>query len=93
MMDEPTATSKTAAEHQQAECMPPNSDEVAPCCVQLRCKSMYYRADERPGLLHWSNSMGYWCNASGDRLGPDGHVAMHPRCQSGRECFSPAPRV
>ena len=26
------------------------------CCVRLRCKSMYYRPDERPGKLHTSDT-------------------------------------
>ena len=27
-----------------------------PCCVRLACKSMMYRSDERPGLLHFSDT-------------------------------------
>lgn len=63
------------------------------CCVHLRCKSMFYRVDERPGLLHWSNSMGYWCAVTNDTVGPDGDGARHPVCQQGRGCFAPGPRV
>jgi len=55
-----------------------------PCCVRLCCKSMTYRPDERPGLLHTSDTQLYWCNVTMDPLGPDdGHA--HPKsCQPGR---------
>ena len=63
----------------------------APCCRQLRCKSLYYRADERPGLLHPSGVMDYWCGLTNVDLGPDGHAAGHSRCQPGRSCFQGEP--
>ena len=58
-----------------------------PCCVRLCCKSMTYRPDERPGLLHTSDTQLYWCNITMDPLGPDdGHA--HPKhCQPGRACY------
>ncbi len=62
-------------------------DQPAPCCRQLRIKSMYYRTDERPGLLHNEEAMGYWCAHTNDALGPDGHAACHTDCQAGRGCF------
>lgn len=62
-----------------------------PCCVHLRCKSMYYRDDERPGLLHVDEAMGFWCGVTNDDLGPDKHAATHKACQSGRPCFVKGP--
>ncbi len=62
-----------------------------PCCVQLRCKSMYYRADERPGLLHNEESMGYWCALTNTDLGPDGTATSHSKCQPGRSCYKEGP--
>src|SRR5688572_3208923 len=66
--------------------------EPSPCCANLRCKSMFYRADERPGLLHNEEAMGYWCNLSGGQVGPDKKVALHKLCQAGRGCFEDGPR-
>ena len=68
-----------------------NNPTPTPCCVHLRCKSMYYRGDERPGLLSWSNSMGHWCMKTGDAVGPDRDVALHPTCQPGRSCHEAGP--
>jgi hypothetical protein len=65
--------------------------EPKPCCTDLRCKSMYYRDDERPGMLHWSNSMGYYCVKTADAVGPDGESALHPDCQPGRSCYKGSP--
>jgi hypothetical protein len=58
-----------------------------PCCVELSCKSMMYRTDERPGLLHTSDTQHYWCNITMDPRGPDeGHT--NPKvCQPDRACF------
>ncbi|MEQ8819558.1 MAG: hypothetical protein RLY93_04890 [Sumerlaeia bacterium] len=61
------------------------------CCVHLRCKSMYYRADERPGLLHKEEQMGYWCDKTVDDLGPDEGLATHRGCQPGRGCYEKGP--
>ena len=58
-----------------------------PCCVRLACKSMTYRPDERPGLLHFSDTQLYWCNITLDPLGPDAHAANPKLCQPGRSCF------
>jgi hypothetical protein len=57
------------------------------CCVRLCCKSMMYRDDERPGLLHWSDTQLYWCNVTMDPIGPDARHATPKVCQPGRECF------
>jgi hypothetical protein len=58
-----------------------------PCCVRLCCKSMSYRPDERPGLLHYSDTQLYWCNVTMDPLGPDEVDANPHKCQPGRGCF------
>lgn len=58
-----------------------------PCCVKLCCKSMSYRPDERPGLLHYSDTQNYWCNVTMDPLGPDNRDASPPLCQPGRSCY------
>jgi hypothetical protein len=59
----------------------------APCCVRLCCKSMSYRDDERPGLLHFSDTQPYWCNITMDPCGPDHRHASPKVCQPGRDCF------
>lgn len=66
-----------------------SSTPPVPCCVELRCKSMYYRPDERPGRLHCSDTQLYWCTLTQDRLGPDGSTAAPKLCQPGRGCFQP----
>lgn len=68
---------------------PLNDSSTAPeaCCLKLRCKSMYYRPDERPGRLHFSDTQIYWCNDTQDRLGPDGEIATPRACDVGRPCF------
>jgi hypothetical protein len=58
-----------------------------PCCVRLACKSMTYRDDERPGLLHYSDTQPYWCIVTMDPLGPDDRDANPKICQPGRMCF------
>jgi len=65
----------------------PTSVPPANCCVQLRCKSMYCRDDERPGKLHHSNTQVYWCNLTQDPHGPDDAEATVPTCQPGRGCY------
>ena len=57
------------------------------CCVRLCCKSMTYREDERPGLLHFSDTQLYWCNITLDPMGPDSRHTSPKVCQPGRECF------
>lgn len=57
------------------------------CCVLLRCKSMDYRPDERPGRAHESDVMTYWCNATQDPEGPDGQTCRPTLCQPGRSCY------
>lgn len=68
-------------------------DNEAPstCCRQLRCKSMYYSPDERPGMLRNDESMGYWCNKTHEDFGPDGRLARHCTCQAGRTCHEAGP--
>jgi hypothetical protein len=70
------------------------SDIVAPepCCSHLRCKSMYHRSDERPGMLHPSDAMDYWCHHTNAKAGPDGAAATHSACQSARACHAAAVR-
>jgi hypothetical protein len=58
-----------------------------PCCVHLACKSMMYRPDERPGLLHVSDTQHYWCNVTMDPRGPDDKHTNPNLCQPGRSCF------
>ena len=71
----------------------PNSTSLNPsslppqsCCVRLCCKSMSYRPDERPGLLHYSDTHTYWCNVTMDPLGPDQTDANPKLCQPHRSC-------
>lgn len=64
-----------------------HDDTPRPCCAHLRCKSMFYRDDERPGKLRDDESMGYWCNKTSDSLGPDEVIASHKNCQNSRGCF------
>jgi len=69
----------------------PDADDAIskpePCCVELRCKSLTYRADERPGLVHPSTTMTYWCAQTGTDDGPDREVVDHGACQAPRGCF------
>jgi len=70
--------------------MPPRDGQIVPptkCCVNLRCKTMYSRADERRGLLHASESITYWCGTTNEESGPDEGLAAHARCQPGRGCY------
>ncbi len=62
-------------------------EKPKPCCTALRCKSMAYRPDERPGMLHQEEAMGYWCSKTSEEIGPDGKQADHQDCQEGRSCF------
>jgi hypothetical protein len=57
------------------------------CCTRLACKSMTYRVDERPGLLHFSDTQIYWCNLTLEPVGPDDGAATPKVCQPGRVCF------
>lgn len=54
-----------------------------PCCSHLRCKSMYYRSDERPGMLHVEEAMCYWCGLTNVEVGPDRQPVYHEGCQEG----------
>lgn len=56
------------------------------CCQHLRCKSLYYSGVERPGLLHLSDAMTYWCNHTQIVTGCDGRDAHPEACQAGRGC-------
>lgn len=57
------------------------------CCNQLRCKSLFYRADERPGWLHASDTMTYWCARTLTNEGPDGQPVEHAPCSTSRPCL------
>ncbi len=63
----------------------PVSPPVA-CCHELRCKSLFYRSDERPGWLHASDTMTYWCAVTLTDEGPDGEPVEHARCSGDRPC-------
>ncbi len=65
-----------------------HEESPQPCCPLLRCKSMYYRDDERPGKLRDDESMGYWCEKTSDSIGPDNILASHRNCQAKRGCFA-----
>lgn len=67
--------------------------EPTPCCVRLRCKSLFYRNDERPGLLHNEEAMTYWCDKTNEALGPTGEPVVHRLCQPGRSCYEPGPEI
>jgi len=62
-------------------------NDPKPCCVRLRCKSLYTRADERPGLIHHEEAMDYWCGHTNRPIGPDKGDVVHPLCQPGRSCY------
>jgi hypothetical protein len=61
--------------------------EPLACCSHLRCKSMYYNPDERPGKLHESDVMTYWCMHTQSPVGPDKQDAWPSLCQSHRACY------
>jgi hypothetical protein len=48
---------------------------------------MTYRDDERPGLLHFSDTQIYWCDITLDPAGPDDKAANPKVCQPGRACY------
>lgn len=64
----------------------PDGRPMVTCCQSLRCKSIYYSGVERPGLLHISDVMSYWCNHTQQNVGPDGFEALPEACQRGRGC-------
>lgn len=64
-----------------------SGSDPRPCCVHLRCKSMYYRPDERPGLLHSSDRQVYWCGQTLEPLGPDDQSVAPSLCGAARGCF------
>ena len=76
----------------------PDPNEMIPlapatsCCVHLRCKSMFYRPDERPGMLHNEEAMGYWCHHTNHDQGPDHGPTHHEDCQAHRPCYQAGPR-
>ena len=57
------------------------------CCMRLCCKTIYFRTDERPGRLHFSDTQMYWCDATMDPHGPDDRFANPKVCQPGRLCY------
>ncbi len=65
-------------------------------CVQLRAKSMYYRAEDQaqpPGMVADSDTNGYWCALTQDSTGPDQAACTPGGCQPGRGCFVPPVEV
>ena len=80
--------------HDRDDLLDPNSTSLnetstppMACCMKLCCKSMYYRTDERPGKLHFSDTQFYWCQDTMDPHGPDEIHASPKVCQPGRGCF------
>ena len=69
----------------------PLSSVPSPCCTELRCKSMTYRSDEYPGMVHPSDTMTYWCAETATDDGPDGELVDHRSCQAPRVCFRGGP--
>lgn len=65
----------------------PSGTPPLPCCGQLRCKTMYYRADERPGKIHESDTAMHWCLLTQQPVGPDNQDAKPSLCQQGRGCY------
>lgn len=65
----------------------PSSTTPQTCCGQLRCKTLYYRPDERPGKLHESDTAIHWCLLTHQPIGPDNRDAKPSLCQPGRGCF------
>jgi hypothetical protein len=57
------------------------------CCEHLRGKTMYYREDERPGLMRDSDAITHYCLKTMEITGPDEAVARPTRCQPGRPCY------
>jgi hypothetical protein len=64
----------------------PNGAPMVKTCVHLRCKSMYYSGLERPGVVHLSEAMTYWCNHTQEAAGCDRGDAHPLTCQKGRAC-------
>jgi hypothetical protein len=68
----------------------PDGRPLISCCIHLRCKSMYYTGVEKPGLLHDSGQMTYWCNLTQESMGCDGGDCTPGHCQPGRSCCETA---
>lgn len=60
--------------------------ELFKCCLHLRCKSMYYSGLERPGVLHDSEVMTYWCDKTQETIGPENGDVQVRACQPDRKC-------
>ena len=65
----------------------PDGRPMVRTCIHARCKSMYYSGVERPGLLHLSDGLTYWCNHTQHEVGLDGKECNPETCQPGRDCF------
>ena len=65
----------------------PTGSTPLPCCGQLRCKTVYYRPDERPGKIHESDTATHWCLLTQQPVGPDNMEAKPSLCQAGRGCY------
>ncbi len=65
----------------------PDGRPLLKCCVHVRCKTMYYSGVERPGLVHESGVLTYWCNLTQRTgFGKDGGDVAPSICQPGRSC-------
>ena len=65
-------------------------------CRSLRWKALYglnsLSMDELLALVE-ANDVPYGCLRSCEPWGPDGAPATPERCQPGRSCFQPSPRL
>lgn len=61
-----------------------------PACVHLRTKTQYYREedqDQPPGMIAESDGLNYWCEKTGDFIGPDRKACRPSLCGRARACF------
>lgn len=65
----------------------PDGRPMLKCCGAVRCKSFYYSGVERPGLVHLSDVMTYWCKYTQEAIGADGGEVHPESCQRGRQCW------
>ncbi len=52
-------------------------------CRFLRCKEMFYQADEEDQFA----SGAYWCTRTNEPFGPDGEVCGKKQCCANRTCY------
>ena len=54
-------------------------------CKHIRSKEMFH--SDTPLVEDEFHSGIYWCNMTGDGMGPDGACADSEECSLGRECY------